>query len=220
MAILTSDAAINAVSTFETEDLQRARGSVVGLKAISATSANYSGRNRGNQGKAAIGIVTNSAFPIRKRGGLSLSFALSNSSVSNSASIPPRTPPSGKLTINNSPLHMARLSWGDRHDILFAVTGGKLAGLSVNLQLFRLNGAPVFDKKTSLAPGGVVPSGDIILQPDGEETASGWIVFMPADSLRIASGKPIKPIELKYVATIKNNQSRQYMIEEGRIFLI
>lgn len=219
MAILTSDANIPVVSVSNVTDLMRSRGSTVSVANDTVTNANFSGRNRGNTAKPILSTIQNTAFPIRKRGSLSLVFPLSLSTVNDSASIPPRTPPSGKLSINGQPLHMGTIPWGNRQDILFSVVGGKLTGLSVEIELQRLNGEVVFSKRTLLSPGGVIPSPDITLQPDGEQAINGWIIFMPADSLKIASGTPLKPIELKYFAHISNNQSRKYLIEQGRVFI-
>ena len=219
MTILTSDVSIPSVSISDATDLMRIRGSLVAVTSETATGANFSGRNRANTAKPILISIRNTAFPIRKRGGLALSFALSTAAVDDSASIPPRTPPSGKLSINGQPLHMGAIPWGNRQDILFSIVGGKLAGLSVELELQRLNGETVFSKRTLLSPGGVVPSPDITLQPDGEQAINGWIIFMPADSLKIASNTPLKPIELKYSAHISNNQSRKYLIEQGRVFI-
>lgn len=219
MAILTSDVDIPVTTVSDTTDLMRIRGSVVAAASQTTTGANFSGRNRGSTAKPVLPAVQNTAFPIRKRGSLSLVFPLTSSTVNDSASIPPRTPPSGKLSINGQPLHMGTIPWGNRQDILFSVVGGKLTGLSVEIELQRLNGEVVFSKRTLLSPGGVIPSPDITLQPDGEQAINGWIIFMPADSLKIASNTPLKPIELKYSAHISNNQSRKYLIEQGRVFI-
>lgn len=207
----TEITAISQCTNIPANKLARIRGADISIIGVSLAAPSLFGRNRGK----VLPSITSKAFSdsqsnLRIRHAEAAASASSVAICTKPTTIPATQMPIGQLFLDGQSIQNAILIKGGSYSFGFNIFGKKLLNLTIVFILENLRGETLIQKQMKLDPGGIAID-DYSIDPDGNESISGYIVLLPQDTKFIDS-------ETKFTLELKNQHTRRYFLEKGFLF--